>query len=208
MTVKIEMVSCKKPSAFAITPITVYKIQHFIAYFHIAQFGLGLRYPLKRQRPSLKASYSSAYKILQILRSITKNLSGPVCEYIILSCSSACYSNWYGTPVCLRGINALGIFHHFYKRDTFCDFLFAFPPSPPPPPPSPSPFWKGPTRKGKNLLPRGANSFLLEKAFFRGKAKQLWQSYPSWKYINSLKPRSNTEHPDQRVPLLVWSEKP
>ena len=87
MTVKIEMVSCKKPSAFAITPITVYKIQHVIAYFHIAQFGLGLRCPLKRQRPSLKSSYFSAYKILQILRSITKFL---VAQFVnILFCHVA-----------------------------------------------------------------------------------------------------------------------
>ena len=42
----------------------------------------------------------------------------------------------------------------FYKGDNFCVFLYALL--------HPKPFWKGSTVKGKNLLPMGANSFLLE----------------------------------------------
>ena len=42
----------------------------------------------------------------------------------------------------------------FYKGDNFCDFLFTFLHT--------NPFEKESTLKGKNLLPWGANSFLLE----------------------------------------------
>ena len=51
------------------------------------------------------------------------------------------------------------IFRHFYKGDNFCDFLFALLYTNPYPK-------KGSTLKGKNLLPIGANSFLLEEIPF------------------------------------------
>ena len=40
----------------------------------------------------------------------------------------------------------------------------------------------GCTPKGKNLFPGGANSFLLDRSFFKGEAKLFWKSYPPpWK---------------------------
>ena len=48
-----------------------------------------------------------------------------------------------------------------------------------------TPSEKGSTLKGKNLLPRAANSFLLEWTYFKKRAKQFWKSCLPWKHIHS-----------------------
>ena len=55
-------------------------------------------------------------------------------------------------------------FCHCYKGDNFCDFQFA----------SEVPFGKGSALRGKNLLPPGANSFLIEQVPFQKGAKTIF----------------------------------
>ena len=66
----------------------------------------------------------------------------------------------------------------YYKGDNFCDFLFAFLHAN-------SLLKKGPL-KGKNLLPRGANSFLLEQILFIREPKPFWNTYLPWTVSISL----------------------
>ena len=57
--------------------------------------------------------------------------------------------------LCLKCLDTHGRFSTiFNKGDNFCDLLFAVLHM--------VPLQRGPTLKGKNLLPVGANSFLLE----------------------------------------------
>ena len=55
----------------------------------------------------------------------------------------------------------------FDKGDNFCDFLLAFLYTN-------SLLKTGSTKKGQNLLPLGANSFLLEYTPFQKGVKQFW----------------------------------
>ena len=71
----------------------------------------------------------------------------------------------------------LGMFSTiYYNRDNFWDFLFALLYT--------VPSEKGSFLKRKNLLPRGENSFLLEKIPFK-KAKSIWLELPPINCTNS-----------------------
>ena len=68
---------------------------------------------------------------------------------------------WHRSPCCanhLKGLDTpVWFFPMFYKEEKFCDFLFALLHT--------KSLLKRSTQKGKNLLPKGANSFLLEYPF-------------------------------------------
>ena len=70
------------------------------------------------------------------------------------------------------------------KGNNFCYFLFVvLPPPPTPPPPHPAPSEESSTLKGKNLLPKEANSFLLEQKHFQMGDKTILTDLPALKVI-------------------------
>ena len=74
------------------------------------------------------------------------------------------------------GRDTLGKFSAiFYKGDNFCYFLFVSC--------IPNPFCKRSTLKGKNLLQRGANSFLLCRPLFRRKKNNYERVVPMKLYL-------------------------
>ena len=73
----------------------------------------------------------------------------------------------------IRRIDIFGRFSvTFYKGDNFCDFLLIFLYTNPL-------LKKGSALKGKNLLPKGANSFLLEQTPFQKGGKRILTELPS-----------------------------
>ena len=68
-----------------------------------------------------------------------------------------CLKGLFYAALHLRRVDTLGnFFHHIFKEGNFCDFLFAFLHTE-----KVYSSQKKSTLKGKNLLPMGANSFLL-----------------------------------------------
>ena len=79
-----------------------------------------------------------------------------------------------GTLTALKGIgHTWSLFCHFHKGDDFCESLFAFLHI--------NPLLKRCTLKGKNLLPRGANSFHLQYNAFQKGIKYILKELPPLK---------------------------